>query len=94
MASADMCQYNFKMWLQDKCSTHAGSIVNDFISGAIHAEYVPEKNAFIIYPDKKEYLKSRVKLALDNSYELERLIEEMLELNSGRVFSEGDSNFF
>ena len=55
MTSVDICQYNFKMWLQDKCSSHAGSIVNNFISGAIHAEYIPEKRTFVIYPDKKEY---------------------------------------
>lgn len=94
MTSVDICQYNFKMWLQDKCSSHAGSIVNNFISGAIHAEYIPEKRTFVIYPDKKEYRKSDITVALDNPPALERLIDEMLAVNSGRVFSQDELNFF
>lgn len=60
----------------------------------IYAEYVPEKRTFIIYPDKKEYLKSQITVALNSPHVLEHLIDEMLETNSGRVFSDNDLTFF
>lgn len=42
---------------------------------------------------KKEYLKSQITVAFNSPHVLEHLIDEMLETNSGRVFSDNDLTF-
>lgn len=78
MVINELSEYNFKMWLQDKCSTHCGTITNVFIDGSISAQYDGKRRMFIIHPHNKEYSRAEVEHSLQSNAELDSLVAKML----------------
>lgn len=83
MSDNELSKYNFKMWLQDKCSTLSGTITDDFRNGAISAQYDPKRRVFILDHDHKVYSKAEVEQRNQNPKDFDLLIDKMLETNSG-----------
>jgi len=75
----DFYHESFKKWLKGKCSPQADVVSNSYEGEGIKAEYDSKGEAFIIYPDKKEYLLAKVKETLGSEELFNGLVTEMMD---------------